>query len=523
MLIAIDQLEEVFALCRDEAERGAFLATLADACGLNDEPADSPADADRATVVVNLRADFYAHLAPYEAIRTAAAASQVFLGAMSTEELRRAIEEPARLGGWSFTPGLVDLLLRDVGDEPGALPLLSHALLETWRNRRGRTMTLRSYAESGEVSGAIARTAERVYEAEFTDPQRRIGHDVFLRLTELGEGAQDTRRRVAMAELLPAQQDRAREIRTVITALADARLVTLGEDTVEVAHEALIREWPRLQEWLRTDRDSLLLQRRVTQAATEWELSGYDDSLLFRGARLAQARDSTEYKGVLNELEQRFVDASIVAAEREASRARGRRETRAGGSPGPCRGAIAACRRGREQRQVGSRRRALLLTGALALAAVLAGVAIVLAGQSGANASLAAQRAQEAQDNATLAEQRAREASDNATLAQQREQEARDSEAAAQEVAREARAQRLGADATQVLLTGREPELAALLALAGLNTGYTSEADGALQRAGRQITGTVYQHDQVVERGGRFAGRSDDLLGIRRPDPRLGR
>ena len=102
-------------------------------------------------------------------LRAAAAASQLYVGAMSSEELRRAIEEPARRGGWEFVPGLVDLLLRDVGDEPGALPLLSHALLETWQRRRGTTMTLRSYAESGGVRGAIARTADRVYEAEFSD------------------------------------------------------------------------------------------------------------------------------------------------------------------------------------------------------------------------------------------------------------------------------------------------------------------------------------------------------------------
>ncbi len=261
---------------------------------------------------------------------------------MSSDELRLAIEEPARRGGWEFVPGLVDLLLRDVGDEPGALPLLSHALLETWQRRRGTTMTLRSYAESGGVRGAIARTADRVYEAELSDSQRRIARDVFVRLTEFGEGAQDTRRRARLDELMPKDDSRATEVRGVIGALADARLVTVGEETVEVAHEALIREWPTLREWLRTDRDSLRVHRRLTEAATEWEVSGQDESLLFRGARLAQARESTEYKGALNPLEQRFLDASIALEERQQIGAGGGREARARSSPGSRRGAIAA-------------------------------------------------------------------------------------------------------------------------------------------------------------------------------------
>ena len=325
VLICVDQLEEVFTLCRNEVDRHAFVAALAYAAGLDDGPADEPPDADRASVVITLRADFYAFLAPHPDLRAAAAASQTYVGTMTGAELRRAIEEPARLGSWEFTPGLVDLLLRDVGDEPGALPLLSHALLETWQRRRGTTMTLRSYSESGGVNGAIARTADRVYEGELNESQRRVARDVFVRLTELGEGAQDTRRRARLDELIPSGDDRSSEARGVIKALADARLVTVGEDSVEVAHEALIREWPTLREWLRTDRDNIRIHRRLTDAATEWEVSGMDDSLLFRGARLAQAREATLYKGALNPLEQRFLDASTAHEETEE---RVREETR---------------------------------------------------------------------------------------------------------------------------------------------------------------------------------------------------
>jgi hypothetical protein len=125
---------------------------------------------------------------------------------MSAMELRRAIEEPARRGGWEFEPGLVDLLLREVGDEPGALPLMSHALLETWMRRHGRTLTLRGYAESGGVRGAIAKTAETVYNRLSVD-QKLIARNIFVRLTELGEGTQDTRRRAALRELIARPQD----------------------------------------------------------------------------------------------------------------------------------------------------------------------------------------------------------------------------------------------------------------------------------------------------------------------------
>ncbi len=498
LLVAVDQLEEVFTLCRDEAERSAFLAALVHASGLDDGPADTPPDSDRATVLVTLRADFYAALAPYAPIREAAATSQTYVGAMSIDELRRAIEEPARRGGWEFTPGLVDLLLRDVGDEPGALPLLSHALLETWQRRRGATMTLRSYSESGGVKGAIARTADRVYETELSDPQRRIARDIFVRLTELGEGAQDTRRRARLSELTPGDGDQARGVRAVIGALAEARLVTVGEDTVEVAHEALIREWPTLREWLSADRESLRLHRRLTEATAEWEISGFDDSMLFRGARLAQARESTDYKGLLNELEQRFLDASISLAEREEGEREAARQREVEAAQ-----ALAAAQGLRAEEAArsakGLRQRALLLAGALVVVGLLAGTAFVLAQQSAANASLASQSAQEARDNAALADQRAQEARDNAALADQRAQEAHDSAALAQQQATEAFAERMGAVATQVLLSGREPELAALLAMNGLRAGYTPQADATLQRAGRQRSSEVFQHDASVD------------------------
>src|SRR5262249_25096765 len=139
------------------------------------------------TALLTLRADFYPHCAVYSGLRAALAEQQVYIGPMSADELRQVVERPAGLGHWTFEPGLVDLILRDVNDAPGALPLLSHALLETWRHRRGRSLTLTSYAEAGRVQGAIAMTAETVFQSLPADEQP-IARSIYLRLTELGEG-----------------------------------------------------------------------------------------------------------------------------------------------------------------------------------------------------------------------------------------------------------------------------------------------------------------------------------------------
>ena len=193
LLLVIDQFEELFTLCRSSAERQAFVDNLLTA---------TIEETGRVVVIIALRADFYHFCAQFEDLREALERYQAYIGPMTPDEMRRAIEEPARRNGWEFEPGLVDLILRDVGEEPGALPLLSHALLETWARRRGHTLTLGGYAESGTVRGAIAKTAEAVYQALDAE-QQAIARNVFLRLTELGEGTQDTRRRAARSELVP--------------------------------------------------------------------------------------------------------------------------------------------------------------------------------------------------------------------------------------------------------------------------------------------------------------------------------
>jgi len=309
LLLVVDQFEELFTLCQDEGQRTAFIDNLLTAV---DPDLDGPT-----TVVVTLRADFYAHCAHHPGLRQQLAAHQEYIGPMSSEELRRAIEEPARRGAWEFEPGLVDLILRDVRNQPGSLPLLSHALLETWRRRRGRILTLESYAESGSVHGAIARTAETIYQQGLDDAQQVIARQIFLRLTELGEEAPETRRRAQTSELLPTA-DKRPQVEVVLEKLVAARLVTVSEDYAEVSHEALIREWPTLRAWLEEDRQGFQLHRQLTEAALSWESMDRDESALYRGARLTNTLEwSQENQDQVNILEGEFLAASSALAERQ--------------------------------------------------------------------------------------------------------------------------------------------------------------------------------------------------------------
>jgi WD40 repeat protein len=315
-LLVVDQFEELFTLCRSETEQSAFIENLLNA-------ALTPSGTG--IILIAMRADFYAPCARFDSLRQALAHHQEYIGPMSSEELRKAIEEPARHGHWEIESGLVDLMLHDVGadtgsaPEPGALPLLSHALLETWQHRRGRTLTLSGYSAAGGVRGAIAETAEAVFHDQLALEERTIARQIFLRLTELGDddATADTRRRVSFDELV-SKPEEGDAIRQVLLTLADARLITTEQNSVEVAHEALIREWPTLRAWLQEGRDSLRLHRHLTEAAQEWENTNHDPSELYRGARLAGAIEwADEHPDDLNNLEQDFLEASQALAEKE--------------------------------------------------------------------------------------------------------------------------------------------------------------------------------------------------------------
>lgn len=384
ILLVIDQFEELFALCRSEEERASFIGNLLTAASETDGPV---------IIIITLRADFYSHCANYPALREALAHNQEYIGAMSSDELRRSIEEAARRGRWELEPGLVNLLLHDVGHEPGALPLLSHALFETWQRRRGRLMTMSGYASSGGVRGAIAETAETVFSDQFTHEQRAIARRIFLRLTELGDeaGTADTRRRATFDELI-LRPEEAATTHAVLKALADARLITTTEHAAEVAHEALIREWPTLHGWLEENREELRLHRQLTETTQDWSSMDHDPDLLYRGARLAQTREwAITHASEMNELEHEFLNASIAFNERELEE---REEQRQKELDAAQKLATSEKRRAEEQTSFSKqlRRRARYLMSAFVVALVLALASLFFSRQSQIATRLATSR-----------------------------------------------------------------------------------------------------------------------------------
>ena len=336
LLLAVDQLEELFTACRSETERAAFADALARAA------ADPHG---RAVVVVALRADFYGRFAAYPALAELLGGNHVLVGPMQASELRRAVELPAGRVGLRVEPELADALVDDVEGEPGALPLLSTALLELWQKRQDNTLTLAAYRESGGVQGAVARLAEGTY-ARIPDGRKPLVRALMLRLVGEGEGDAAVRRRAPLAEL---DLERNEDVADVLATLADSRLVTVSEGSVEVAHEALLREWPRLREWIEEDAEGRRLRRHITQAATEWDAAARDQGELYRGARLAAALDWTADHALdLNEREREFVTES-----REARRAGD--EARPAHEPAPsraARGGRGPARRGRRRRDL---------------------------------------------------------------------------------------------------------------------------------------------------------------------------
>jgi hypothetical protein len=212
----IDQFEEVFTLCSDEKERASFLGNLIYASSIPD---------GQSTVLLTMRADFLPKCAAWPDLAARLAAQQFLVSPMDADMLRHAVEEPARRVRLSFNPGLVDIILGDVASEPGALPLLEHALLELWKRRRDHTLTLDGYRESGGVKGAIAKTAEETFK-NFSPDEQAIVRRIMLRLTKLGEGTEDTRRSVRIDEIVTTPSE-VSAVEQVINAMADARLLTI--------------------------------------------------------------------------------------------------------------------------------------------------------------------------------------------------------------------------------------------------------------------------------------------------------
>jgi class 3 adenylate cyclase/WD40 repeat protein len=310
LVIAVDQFEEAFTVCHDASERGAFVDALV---------ASARDPRRRAMVLVAVRADFYGRCTAYPELARLLGANHVLVGPMQPDELRRAIELPARRAGLDVEPELVDALVADVADEPGALPLLSSALLELWQRRDGRRLRHATYERTGGVRGAIARLAEEAF-SELDPRQQRIARSLLLRLAGEGAGGAVVRRRVALTEL-EGQSDQ--DVWAVLEVLSDRRLLTMSATTVEVAHEALLREWPRLRGWLEDDAQGRRVQRHLTDAARDWDERGRDPGDLYRGARLAIALEwRSGHELELNPTERGFLDAGRAAAERAQRRLR---------------------------------------------------------------------------------------------------------------------------------------------------------------------------------------------------------
>ncbi|MFI7296837.1 helix-turn-helix domain-containing protein [Streptomyces sp. NPDC050121] len=320
--LIVDQFEEVFTLCRDRAERTRFIDLL-----LTAKDPDS-----RLRTVIAMRADFYGRCAEHPELADALRHCGLLVGPMSPTELREAVIGPATTAGLVVERELTSRIVEEVVDQPGGLPMLSHALLETWRRRRGRILTLAAYQIAGGVHGAIAATAERSFGA-LTSAQAATARRLLLSLIAPGEGIPDTRRSVARAELEEWSDP---ELPLVVERLAAARLLALDGCTVELGHEALISHWPRLSRWIEEDRVRLSEHRRLSEAARAWLELGRDPGALYRGVRLDSAAEffapgerlACDPHEDLTSNERAFLTASLDArdAERYAA-ARTRRRT----------------------------------------------------------------------------------------------------------------------------------------------------------------------------------------------------
>src|SRR5208337_1816564 len=253
LVIVVDQFEEVFthrplgdqARSRFDQARAWFFANLLYAAA---------APSGRVVVVLTMRSDFLGACATYPQLSSVLSAHQELVGPMTNVELRAAIEQPSFLVGCEVEPALTERLLADVEGRPGALPLLQFALTEVWKQRDTRRLTLRSYERLGGVEGALEHRANEIFGALQPEDQE-LCRRIFLRLVEIGEGIENTRRRASYNELLPVDPSKSDAISRLINRLSDrdACLITVNatnanDVTVEVVHEALIRSWTKLRQ-----------------------------------------------------------------------------------------------------------------------------------------------------------------------------------------------------------------------------------------------------------------------------------
>jgi DNA-binding SARP family transcriptional activator/WD40 repeat protein len=324
LLLVIDQFEELFTQTVGEDTRRAFLALLI-AAVTHPEP--------RVRIVVTLRADFFDRPLHDASFAEVMRHGVVAVRAPSSDELARAVRQPAEGVGVQVEDRLVERIVADADGEPGALPLLQYVLAERFAAREADVLSLAAYDASGGLQGAIGRRAEELY-LGMTASQRDATRQVFLRLVTVDEHDEDTRRRVRRDELARFGLDPA-DLHHVLDTFGHARLLAFDRDpitrgpTVEVAHEAILTQWERLRSWIDAVRDDLLTARRLTASSREWEDASHDRSFLLRGARLEATERWREHSGLhLTDDEDAYLGASRHAADAEAaSSRRGRRRT----------------------------------------------------------------------------------------------------------------------------------------------------------------------------------------------------
>lgn len=313
LVVVVDQFEEVFTLVEDEQQRQHFLDLIRTA---------TTEARSRVRVVLTLRADFYDRPLRYPAFGALLRANMETILPLSAQELEQAIVQPAKRVGIVFEPGLVATMVGEMNYQAGALPLLQYALTELFDRREGRQIRHETYNDIGGAVGALARRAEQTY-SEMNDAGQAATRQMFLRLVTLGEGVEDTRRRTPRAELLVIADD-TDLMEEIIDVFAGYRLLSLDNDpqtrapTVEVAHEAILREWERLRTWLDESRADIRLENVLSAATDDWLNNQRDESYLLRGARLEQFSswiDATDVS--LTPEEREFVSVSRQHHERE--------------------------------------------------------------------------------------------------------------------------------------------------------------------------------------------------------------
>ncbi|NMG09341.1 CHAT domain-containing protein [Brasilonema sp. UFV-L1] len=314
LVLIADQFEELYTLCSEEERRGVLDALL-----------NAVQFAPAFTLVLTLRADFYGYALSYRPFSDALQGAVLNLGPMNREELRAAIENPARQMQIRLEKELINKLIDDMDDQSGRLPLLEFALTQLWSKQTDGWLTHQSYNEIGGVEEALASHAETVY-AQLSEVDRNRAQQVFMQLVRLGEGVEVTRRLATRDEVKSENWDLVRH-------LADARLVVTnrnessGEETVEIVHEALIRSWGRLEGWIQVDGEFRYWQEQLRSLIRQWENSGNDEGALLRGKPLLDAEYWQQQRfDELNSFERHFIELSLALRDNELKKHKRRRQ-----------------------------------------------------------------------------------------------------------------------------------------------------------------------------------------------------